>query len=72
MITGIEIRKIRDKLEMSQGEFGAKFGVKGNAVSHWECGINNPNEYTVKKLEILAVQLKKGIVRQWGERRQAQ
>ena len=35
---GKKIKSLRDRLNLSQGEFGEKYGVSAQAVSKWERG----------------------------------
>ena len=41
------IRKIRKQLDITQEEFGARIGVKGNTVAQWESGRNNPSDSAI-------------------------
>jgi transcriptional regulator with XRE-family HTH domain len=49
-MTPTEIRALRDRLDMTQKEFGAALEVDGAAVSQWESGTTQP---TKAKREIL-------------------
>ena len=40
-MTPIELKKLRSKLKMTQGEFGAFIGFDDNTVAKWEQGVNS-------------------------------
>lgn len=41
------IRALRKNLKLTQSEFGAKIGVKGNTVTGYETGIRSPSEAVI-------------------------
>lgn len=44
------IKQIRKNNEMTQTEFGAKIGVKGNTITNYETGLRNPSEAVIKAI----------------------
>lgn len=38
----LDVRKIREKLRMSQSEFASKFAISIKTLRNWEQGISNP------------------------------
>lgn len=38
----IDVRRVREKLKLSQNEFAAKFGFSPAVVRNWEQGRNRP------------------------------
>ena len=53
-MTTIEIRRIRERLNLTQVEFAKELGVCQGTVSHWEKGIRQPTGSAVRLLRILA------------------
>ena len=48
------IKKLREKLRLSQEELGKRLGVGGSAVSNWETNIANPTmEKAIELAKIL-------------------
>lgn len=47
---GKKIKSLRDRLNLSQGEFGEKYGVSAQAVSKWERGLCLPDIYLLKQI----------------------
>ena len=47
---GKKIKSLRDRLNLSQGEFGEKYGVSAQAVSKWERGLWLPDIYLLKQI----------------------
>ena len=41
------IKKLRRELDMTQEKFGTEIGVKGNTVSQWESGRNDPPDSAI-------------------------
>ncbi|MCK5616635.1 helix-turn-helix transcriptional regulator [Candidatus Pacearchaeota archaeon] len=46
-----EIKKLREKLNMSQEKFAALLGVTRLTVIHWENGIYKPSPLALEKLK---------------------
>ena len=44
------IKALRKALELSQGQFGERLGVKQNTVATWESGIRTPNESVIRSI----------------------
>ena len=42
-VSAINVRKLRQKLKLSQNEFAAKFGFSAAVVRNWEQGRNRPD-----------------------------
>jgi putative transcriptional regulator len=38
----VDVRKVREKLALSQNEFAAKFGFSAACIRNWEQGRNRP------------------------------
>lgn len=50
-MTGEEVKKLRESLDMSQADFGARCGVKLRTVQYWESkGASGRNETLLKSL----------------------
>lgn len=43
MVPTIDVRKLRQKLKLSQNDFAAKFGFSPAVVRNWEQGRNRPD-----------------------------
>lgn len=41
------IKKIRKNFNLTQTEFGARLGVKGNTITNYETGLRNPSEAVI-------------------------
>lgn len=41
------IKLIRNELKMTQTEFGARIGVKGNTITGYETGLRNPSDAVI-------------------------
>jgi DNA-binding transcriptional regulator YiaG len=54
IMTGQDIRTIREQLGLSQREFGERLGVKRLAVARWESGTRTPDEANQKRLVQIA------------------
>lgn len=50
-----QIKQVRMVLGENQAEFGARFGVSGIAISHWELGRSKPNTQRLQALKQLSV-----------------
>ena len=44
----IRLKILRKTLNLTQAGFGAKISVKGNTVSQWESGRNEPSDSSIK------------------------
>jgi putative transcriptional regulator len=42
MKSGVDVRRVREKLKLSQTEFAAKFGFSPAVLRNWEQGRNQP------------------------------
>lgn len=51
----LQIKRIRQALGENQADFGARFGVSGISISHWELGRSKPNAQRLKALMELDV-----------------
>jgi putative transcriptional regulator len=40
--TAVDVRKVREKLNLSQNEFAARFGFSPACIRNWEQGRNRP------------------------------
>lgn len=49
----VQIKKVRAALGENQAQFGARFGVSGIAISHWELGRSKPNAQRLQALQQL-------------------
>jgi putative transcriptional regulator len=58
-MTTLEIRRIREKLNLTQVQFAEQLGVCQGTVSHWEKGIRSPTGSAVRLLRILAGESKR-------------
>lgn len=47
MMTGAEIRSVREALKLSQSQFAMLLGVHAVTVSRWETGAQSPTPYQV-------------------------
>lgn len=47
---GERLKKIRQTLNLSQTEFGARLGLKKSVISHYECGLREVPEIVMKLL----------------------
>jgi transcriptional regulator with XRE-family HTH domain len=54
-LMGQTIRGIRNRLGMSQAEFGESLGVEGSAVSKWEKGQTQPEYGTLAKIATMGL-----------------
>src|SRR5215210_1504071 len=54
-LMGQTIRGIRNRLGMSQAEFGESLGVDGSAVSKWEKGQTQPEYGTLAKIATMVL-----------------
>ena len=52
--TAIDVKAIRKKLEMSQPEFAAAFGISLGTLRHWERGDRKPRGPALVLLNIVA------------------
>ena len=50
----MDIKELRKKLGLTQGEFAHRLKVDPTIVSRWERGINRPSPACVKRLNRLA------------------
>lgn len=53
----ITLKTLRKKLKMSQETFAAKFGVRRETVSYWECGRKKPS-LSLDQVKVLNEMLK--------------
>lgn len=53
MMDGNEIRKLREKLKLTQDEFGDRLGVTLGTVSRWEGDKQTPTKGAMKRILIL-------------------
>lgn len=60
MLTGQEIKEIREALGFTPTEFAAKLGVSAAAVSRWEAGGRHPRWDTMMKINEMKDGLAKG------------
>ena len=51
--TLVDIKKIRGKLNMSQTEFSASFGINVETLRNWEQGKRPLNEFTANFLKVI-------------------
>lgn len=51
MLTGVQIKKIRQKYSLSQQEFGSRLGVTHAHISKIESGKENPSETLLKLIQ---------------------
>jgi len=61
----LRIRRLREALDLTQEQLGAKLGVGKSAVCHWERGRRLPPAGEIKRL---ATALKTTVARLYGER----
>ena len=52
-LTSIRIKKLRDKLELTQGQFAKLLGVNLHSVNHWENGKTEPQEAQKRKIAVV-------------------
>jgi len=50
----IDVRKLRDKIEMSQPQFAASFGISLGTLRHWERGDRYPQGPALVLLNLLS------------------
>lgn len=55
-MVGNEVRKLREKLRLTQAELAQRLGVTQTCVSYWEAGIRSPRGPAAILLETLAGQ----------------
>lgn len=53
------IKKLREQLDLTQVELSKLLDVSIDAVRSWESGRRNPNKFTLKHLEKIAIENKK-------------
>jgi|GEM_PF-2902645 len=54
VVLDIDIKKLRDKLNLNQGEFAKRIGVRRETVNRWETGQQRPRGlHVVNELRIL-------------------
>lgn len=53
-MTTAEIRRIRERLNLTQVELAERLGICQGTVSHWEKGIRNPTGPAIRLLRMLA------------------
>jgi putative transcriptional regulator len=53
-LTADEIRELRERMGISQTEFGKLIGVEQTVVSRWERGANRPLNVYAEKISKLA------------------
>jgi putative transcriptional regulator len=58
-MTSVQIKSLRDKLNLGQAEFGNLFGVHSMTISKWERGILTPNPYQAALLTDFEIAAKK-------------
>lgn len=51
--TGDEIRRLRERLGVSQVELARRLGVDGISVSRWERGVTRPSRLAIRALDHL-------------------
>ena len=54
-MTKEEIKEARLQLGMTQVEFAAAIGVKGNSVARWESGLHTPHPVMVRQIRGLMI-----------------
>jgi len=52
-VTSICIKKLRDKLELTQGQLAKLLGVNLHSVNHWELGKTEPQEAQKRKIAVV-------------------
>ena len=58
----MNVKEIRAKTGLSQGEFAKKYDIPIGTLHHWEIGDRKPPEYVLKLLEICVKEdLKKSL-----------
>jgi len=51
--TPVDIKNIRDKLNMSQSEFATSFGLNVETLRNWEQGKRHPTEFSANFLKVI-------------------
>lgn len=51
MITGVEIKELRESLHLSQEAFAKEVGVTLNTINRWENGHMKPNHLAIVAIE---------------------
>lgn len=51
-----EVKKLREKLGLTQVEFAARLGVNPITISRWERGICRPSKLALTQIECLATE----------------
>lgn len=51
---GVDVKRIRKSIGMTQTEFAAAFGIGLGTLRHWECGDREPKGAALVLLNILA------------------
>lgn len=49
----VDVKKIRQNVQMTQAEFAAKFGISLGTLRHWERGDRRPHGYALTLLKII-------------------
>jgi len=52
-MTGSELRRLRERLKLTEAEFGARLGVTHAAVSRWETGKRPISEQVARHVALL-------------------
>jgi putative transcriptional regulator len=47
----MDIREMRSKLGITQGEFAARYNIPFRTIQNWETGSRKPPEYIIDLLE---------------------
>lgn len=63
MLTGEEIKSIREKLNWSSTEMGAYLGVTAAAIWYWETGERHPRWDTMVKINDLREKFNRGEIK---------
>lgn len=59
-MTANDIKRLREKLGMTQCTLAIKLGVTMGAVCTWENGIRVPQSFSMRKLELLKQEMYRG------------
>ncbi len=57
-VTGEDIRRERESLELTQGELAKLLGVALNTVSRWETGQRTPHPLVLKAIETVFAEVR--------------
>lgn len=55
-LTAIDIKNIRAKFGMNQGEFASAFGINVGTLRHWERGDRSPNGSALVLLNVVKIE----------------